>query len=314
MINFNTPKISVIIPVYNAENFLEKTIYSIINQSFTDLEIILVDDGSTDRSLEICRNLEQNDKRIKVVTKTNEGVASARQQGMMLATGLYIIHADSDDYVLPQAYENLYASAESTDADITIGSYLKGSLENPTLITHETRLDNSSDLINSLLLGTVHGSLWNKLIKRELYNELEFEAGLDFMEDLLIIIQMLVSNKNVKITVVDVPVYHYVFRAESYTNKLTLKYLQIGDEIVKRIEQSLSVDSIFNKSLTHFKLFHKLLYLLNTDTVKNNICNIFPEVNSKVWSSSLAFKYKIMLTFELKNIHFITRTYKYFKK
>ena len=102
------PKISVIIPVYNVEKYLRECLDSIVNQTFKDIEIICVDDGSTDKSLEILREYEQKDKRIIVISQPNKGVSTARNIGMQQATGKYMMFVDSDDYITQNACELIY--------------------------------------------------------------------------------------------------------------------------------------------------------------------------------------------------------------
>ena len=101
-------KISVIVPIYNMENYLKRCVESILNQTYTNLEIILVDDGSTDSSLEICRYFENKDKRVRVYTKENSGLSASRNFGVERATGVYIGFVDSDDYIEAEMYEKLY--------------------------------------------------------------------------------------------------------------------------------------------------------------------------------------------------------------
>ena len=104
-------KVSVIIPVYNAEEFLDESINSVLNQSLEDIELICVNDGSKDNSLEILNNFSKKDKRVKVFDKPNGGCGSARNKGLDNATGEFIYFFDPDDYILPNALEELYANA-----------------------------------------------------------------------------------------------------------------------------------------------------------------------------------------------------------
>ena len=117
-------KISVIVPVYNQEKYLEECIESIINQTYKNLEIILVDDGSTDDSLKICKKYKKIDKRIKIVEKENGGLSTARNAGLAIATGDYIMFCDSDDYYLPKTCELMEKEITSKDADYVIGNYI----------------------------------------------------------------------------------------------------------------------------------------------------------------------------------------------
>ena len=117
------PSISVISPIYNMERLLSKCIDSILAQTFNDFELILIDDGSTDRSGVICDEYATRDSRIKVIHKKNEGVSIARQLGIDFAQGEYTIHIDPDDWVEPKMLEELYKKAKSEHADMVICDY-----------------------------------------------------------------------------------------------------------------------------------------------------------------------------------------------
>ena len=114
------PKVSIIIPVFNAEKYLEKCLDSLVNQTLEDIEIICIDDGSTDNSLEILKTYEQKDKRIKVLQQTNKKQGAARNYGIREAIGEYIGFVDSDDWAELDMFEKLYNKAISTDSDITM--------------------------------------------------------------------------------------------------------------------------------------------------------------------------------------------------
>ena len=113
-------KISVIVPVYNVEKYIEKSIISIINQSYTDIEIIVVNDGSTDDSIKICELLSKKDSRISIYNKENGGLSSARNFGMNFATGKYVIFIDSDDYIDKDMLAELYGNITKYDADVSV--------------------------------------------------------------------------------------------------------------------------------------------------------------------------------------------------
>ena len=115
-----TPSISVIIPVYKAEKYLYRCVDSFLRQTFSDFEVLLIDDGSPDNSGKICDAYSVQDKRIKAFHKTNEGVSSARQYGLDHAEGEYVIHADPDDWVEPTMLEELYQNAVQNNADMVI--------------------------------------------------------------------------------------------------------------------------------------------------------------------------------------------------
>ena len=118
-------KISVIVPVYKAEKFLSNCIKSILNQTYHDLEVILVDDGSPDSSGQICEEYAKKDNRIKVIHQKNAGVAAARNVGLDLATGDYITFVDSDDYIRPQMYEKMLKCAQNNHCDLVMCDCMK---------------------------------------------------------------------------------------------------------------------------------------------------------------------------------------------
>ena len=118
-------KISIIIPMYNAEKYIARCLESVINQSFNDIEIIIVNDGSTDKSLEICRKYAEVDERIVILNKENNGVSVARNQGMNVATGEYIMFVDSDDWIDESMCQYLYKRISECNADICFSNNIK---------------------------------------------------------------------------------------------------------------------------------------------------------------------------------------------
>lgn len=123
--SLNNPLISVIIPCYSVENYLERCVESVVNQTYRNLEIILVDDGSPDRSGKLCDEWAKKDNRIKVIHKNNEGLGFARNSGMEVATGEFIAFVDSDDYIKPQIYGELIKKALDTNSDIVYCGHIK---------------------------------------------------------------------------------------------------------------------------------------------------------------------------------------------
>ena len=119
------PEISVIVPVYNCEKYIGKCIESILNQTFKDLELILIDDGSADESGKICDEYKIQDKRVKVIHEKNSGVSIARNVGINVAKGKYIGFVDSDDYLAPDMYESLYENLMKSHADVAICGIMK---------------------------------------------------------------------------------------------------------------------------------------------------------------------------------------------
>lgn len=123
--SMNMPKVSVIVPVYKAEGYLHRCVDSILAQTFIDWELLLIDDGSPDRSGEICDEYAQKDSRVRVIHKENGGVSSARQRGLDESVGEYTIHADPDDWVEPTMLAEMYQKAKHEDADIVMTDFFK---------------------------------------------------------------------------------------------------------------------------------------------------------------------------------------------
>jgi len=199
------PVISIIIPVYNAEKYLVECVDSVLKQSFSDFELILVNDGSADGSLEICRNYAAADGRVKVIDGKNEGVSAARNKGLSIARGEWIAFVDADDYLLPNAFCTLYERAKTTEADIVLGNAVKlidGRTTKPLLkLTCET--------LPNAISGIKHFALWGYLMRRSIIqeNNIRFIEGLAYSEDRIFIYQMAKYCQTIAYT--DEPVYVY---------------------------------------------------------------------------------------------------------
>lgn len=202
-------KVSVIVPVYKAEAYLYRCLDSIMAQTMTDWECILVDDGSPDRSGEICDEYAQQDPRIRVIHKENGGVGLARQTGLEAARGEYVIHADPDDWVEPNMLEELYAKAKEESADMVICDYYENSQGVDKYISQRPRSLLHNDLISELFHGTLHGSCWNKLIKRKRLQENNIQfPSLSLCEDTFFLVSLLLHP--IKTDYQDKAYYHYV--------------------------------------------------------------------------------------------------------
>lgn len=180
-------KISVIVPFYNVEKYARKCIESIINQSYKNIEIILVDDGSPDCCGKICDEYAQKDKRIKVIHKKNGGLSDARNIGIKEATGKYIGFVDSDDYIAPDMYEYLYNLIKQNNADISIcgvQDFYEGKEFVEQLIEENIEILNKEDAIKELLNDKkIRSHAWDKLYKKELFDNIEYPKGRK-MEDI----------------------------------------------------------------------------------------------------------------------------------
>ncbi|MDE5548970.1 MAG: glycosyltransferase [Clostridia bacterium] len=152
--------ISVIVPIYNVEKYLRKGIESIINQTYTDLEIVLVNDGSKDTCLDICKEYAENDSRIKIVDKPNGGLVSAWKAGVAVANGDYIGFVDPDDYIDEDYYQKLYETIQSNNADLAVCGEIKEDEQGNFLST-----DKASDIVSA---GLYEGEKF-EILKQEYY-------------------------------------------------------------------------------------------------------------------------------------------------
>lgn len=216
--------ISVIIPVYNVEKFIEKCLESVINQTYTNLEIIIVNDGSKDNSGVICEQYVKSDSRIKYFEKKNGGLASARNYGLDKASGKYILFLDSDDFMSLNAVEVLLNNLKNSGADVTIGEIVmikkfddvKPEIKDCSNIKQYT-YDNFSAIENMLYEIQFSSSANRILYKACLFDDVRFPLGKTY-EDLFTIYKVLYKCE--VITFVDFPVYYYVIRSGSIISNL----------------------------------------------------------------------------------------------
>ena len=185
-----TPLISVIVPIYQVEAYLEECLDSILNQTYRQLEIILIDDGSPDRCGEICDRYASRDSRIQVIHQTNQGLSAARNVGMDMATGEYISFIDSDDYIVPQYYEKMLEGFKQyPDAPIIaclVYQDKDGQITrlSPNWHTTEPVFHSSLTFCEECLLGKMTVAVWNKLFRAELLKDIRFRVGRIFEDSL----------------------------------------------------------------------------------------------------------------------------------
>lgn len=208
--------ISVIIPVYQVEKHLRRCLDSVIAQTFSDLEIILVDDGSTDSSGKICDAYAEKDSRIKVIHQENQGLSAARNARLDITKGDFIGFVDGDDYIEPAMFENLYQAAIENNADITICNFHRVDDSNKTLFYSNLKAwtGNSKDFVKKD--GIRYNYVWHKLYKKDLFKNIRFPVGRQW-EDLFIMHDVFwVANKIASIPYIG---YNYLLHTQSITFK-----------------------------------------------------------------------------------------------
>lgn len=212
-----TPLISVIVPCYNVEQYLPKCINSILNQTYKNLEVWLVDDGSPDRCGEICDEYAKKDDRIKVIHKKNGGLADARNVALDVLAGEYVVCVDSDDYISPTHIEGLYHLIEKYGADVSINNscnFLEGTIPHPAKkvekdIVFETGLKAVEAMFYQEMFDTC---AWGKMYKADLFDGIRYPKGLLF-EDLPTTYRLLLKANKVAFN--DEQSYFYLLRSNS---------------------------------------------------------------------------------------------------
>ncbi len=256
-------KISIIIPVYNAESYLNQCLDTVINQSLDDIEIILINDGSTDNSLDICYKYSKKDSRVKVIDKKNEGPSVARNLGITSASGKYICFIDADDWIELDMCKKLYNDIEFNNADFIMCNFIKQTEGQEELIDSgiNSKILCGKDITYSLIipliekkgigihkLATFRGP-WGKLYKREtiLQNKISFKKDLIIGEDFMFNCEYLIEAKKVVIN----KEYFYNYRINN--SSITIKYkencLNKYKLLVNYLEKFLEKNKILSESI-----------------------------------------------------------------
>ena len=214
------PKVSVIVPVYNVEKYITRCLTSLINQTLDDLQIIVVNDGSQDGSEQIIKQFKRNYNNIIYVTKENGGLSSARNFGLIYATGEYIAFLDSDDYVDRTTYQKMYEKAKEKNSDYVECDFIWQYPDRQKIDTGYRYKDKKEMFEKARVVA------WNKLIKREIIidNKLEFPMGLNY-EDIEFFYKLIPYINS--FAFVEEPLIYYVQRENSIVNKQDSKTRQI---------------------------------------------------------------------------------------
>lgn len=194
--------ISIIVPVFNVEDYLEKCLSSLLIQTYRNLQIILIDDGSTDSSGKICDRYRARDERIVLYHLENKGVSEARNYGLDRAAGKYVFFVDSDDFLEYQAIETLYTEMKNNDVDLVECSYFKNYIEKKEEVIHPRAKISGQTAVRSLLLwdGYLTPFCWDKLYIKDKIRDLRFDSNLKIGEDALFVYEYLLKCDNVLVT------------------------------------------------------------------------------------------------------------------
>lgn len=305
MQNNDMPKVSVIIPVYGVEKYIERCARSLFEQTLNDIEYIFVDDCSPDKSIEILERVadeyrsrlveEQKLVRIERMSK-NSGLPAVRKYGFQFCTGEYIIHCDSDDWVETDMYRLMYEEAKRTDADIVMCGY---KATDGVRVFNECyhQQTNKAKLLSSLLTLHESWSVWNKMCKRSLYDSDIVYPTLAMGEDMVLTTQMVLNAQ--RIAVVNKALYNYFYNPNSITKvqSESSRYKHWKDSA----ENAKTVISIFKKKGLEHKYANELVYLKFLQKVlagdlarkkkySKEWLEMFQEINWKIFSNPFISK------------------------
>lgn len=300
--------VSVIVPVYNVEDYLKKCIDSIIHQTYENIEIILVNDGSTDNSYEICQKFSKKDSRIILLNKKNGGLSDARNYGLKVATGDYVVFIDSDDYVRLNYVESLYHMIIKYKADVVACEYSEVSTNGNLLkqiYFNEPR--NISTISGKNFLRYLYKDnyvanvvVWNKMYKRSLFKLVQFENG-RYYEDEFLIVPMFWNVK--KIFLLRESLYYYVQRENSITQSAMNKKKIIDSNASKSERVIFFADKddpeLFSLAVQNYKNWLITIsnnrYVVTDIKLKNQFQNIYRELTKKQKSKSVKGRIKDVL-------------------
>ncbi len=305
--------ISVIVPVYNSEKYLEKCLESIINQTYKKLEIILIDDGSIDESGKICDEYAKKDSRIKVIHKKNEGVSAARNQGLEIATGEYIAFVDSDDWIEEEMYEEMIEQAKINNADIVrcaqIFEYSNKSVKDENVLIDNSYIDVKSDksyFINLILDCGVMPSFFLLLIRKDIVDKfnIRFNNELIIGEDLLFVLTLL-CNIDV-MYIYKKFFYHYNIHEQSAMNSmnknaqnsknLLILYNEINNLLEKNDINMLEKTSRYIFYRIYYRIADTVIYEKNKSIIEYFINNdVFNNLIGNVDKNKLSIFGKVFL-------------------
>ena len=261
------PKVSIIVPVYNAEQTLRRCVDSVLSQTYTDFELLLVDDGSRDSSAAICDDYAARDSRVRVIHKPNSGVSDTRNQGLSQARGTYLQFLDSDDWITPDATSSLVRAAESAQCDLVVSDFYrvvgervsqKGDIDDDGVMTREEyaahMMENPADFY--------YGVLWNKLYRRSIVeaHHLRMDPEISWCEDFMFNLEYIRYAETFR--ALQVPIYYYVktkgsLANQSLTISKTVKMKLMVFEYYQRFFKSVLDEEEYEKS--RLKVYRFLL-------------------------------------------------------
>lgn len=314
------PKVSIIVPIYNVEKYIHKCIDSILSQTFTDFELILVDDGSPDKCGEICEQYALKDNRIKVVHKENGGLSDARNAGIDVASGKYIYFIDSDDWISPNSIISLLNFAEDNQCEIVQGGFYYA-YENQMLYSNGKIKENSEPfcidreeaMMELIKNNYIKNFAWGKLYLTSIVKEHKFLKGVYFEDSYW---QHLIIHEITKYGIIPSPLYFYIQRASSISGDFSIRNL----DLLKGYESRISFIEVYYPQFYNLVIdkfwevasnFYRMSKKINDNTIKIEYKKYWLYINSK-YHRSLKNKIKYSRLFQmlLKALNYGKRLFK----
>lgn len=281
-------RISVIIPAYNAEKYIERCLHSLLNQTYKNLEIIVVNDGSQDNTASIVEKVRNEDSRIILINKVNSGVSETRNVGLKYATGDYIGFSDADDYVEETMYEKLISSMKETNSDISMCSYNIYNQESNNQVLfpwkEHIKVFSGKEITERLLplyiaklkneQASIWGTVWRMLFNKKIICNIKFEPKIKIAEDLLFIIDSF--EKSNKVCAINECLYNYIVYQTSAIGRYKDDLNKTNELFHSKLIIKLTKANFFKKNKIRYQLNRNSMYTTSiSNEVKNKNNNIF---------------------------------------
>ena len=276
-------KVSIIIPIYNVNEYLRRCLDTVINQTYRNIEIILINDGSTDNSLEIINEYKNKDNRIIVIDKKNTGASDSRNIGMSIATGDYISFVDSDDWLEIEMISKMVEQMEKNNVEAVRCNYYRN-FDNDTQkigfnyddSIKNTELKNNKIIelvLPQVLSGRMPSYMWLLLIKKEaIYKVKPFNVNLSMMEDTIFFVDLLLNLKSIYIY--DCPLYHYYLNKNSVSKSI--------NNYLRNLNNVLEVNKLMQNMLENKYEKYELIYnTAHTKSIENFCFRLYKSINNK---------------------------------
>lgn len=308
-------KVSMLMALYNAEDYVEKSLVSMFEQTLPEVEFIVIDDGSTDRSLQLARQVAAGypERNISIISRENRGIAFTRNQGVALASGEYLAFLDSDDWAEPTMLDRMYRQACASEAELLVCDYFLDSGHKEEYIEQSIVDTSSAALLGAMLTNRIEGFTWNKLIKRDFIDkhQLVFPCGLNMFEDFVFISRCMARAENM--AYLDQAFVHYAkHNPHSVTSKLSVQSCHDIITAIQLIEADLAEQgrlALVQHELDIFKLNQRFM-LLKADgfSLTSRYHALFNEANKSLVRAPISRYGKLLLTLSRYRLTWCSRS------